>query len=1048
MKPLMKRILLPMFVLICFAGISLAVPASPEFFETEQPDGERITLKMQGDEFYNWTEDKQGYTVIKDRNTREWFYAEQDKDGNLQKTKHRVGNKTSPQTLGIPKHLKKRNFQTTADERRMTMHAADDLRKNHPQFSVLSGNSGIAASGAQIGISGSSGIVLTGAPSAVTYKHLVILVAFADKPFAITNPKKEFEDLFNQEKYSKHEAHGSVKDYFEEVSYGTLILETVVTEVVHLSKTNEYYKGSTGYENAREMVTDALTALDEARFDFSGFEESFITVVHAGAGLEAGGDSMWSHKWSVNNFRTWDNKRFSVYATIPELRGNGKGVPQITTIGVACHELGHAMLGLPDLYDITDMGEGVGNYCVMGSGNWNGFGALGNVPSHFCAWSKNEAGFINVTELSSEGAYVINTAASDKNSFYKFSGATFATKEYFLMENRQDTGFDAGLPGSNRGILIWHIDESVSSNANRRQYMVGLKEADGSNDLAMKRNRGKDSHYFRAGNNTNFTDTTNPNSKSYSGKSADFPITRISVTGKTMTFMVGYGVAGSINSISPAVSKFGKSVEISIYGDNFIDSSVAKLIFENQSITASSTVYVSSGQINAFFNIPSNSRTGNWDIILENYGYVSERVTKTEAFSIEENILLTGIDKTVAIEGTQFSAGITGKQFDNLAGLRLENQSEVINASTFTVHSPESANIVFDIPNLSVQETFNLTALNSEGDLVTIPNAVIVYQAPAITSFSYKEFEFSTLVEMTVNGSNFLLGDTIIKLKRESDGEEITPSISSFASDKIICSFDITAVDTGTWNVCAVSLATGYEYLSAVTYNANHSPYNELGVIMAFNGVTKNASVFVSEGTFPGGVTVTITQETNFVMPDKNSGFTHTGIGVKVEAQGNQPSIPLLLKIPYTIESLGSIDENALVIARYDDVSNKWIPLDSEIDPADKSVSAKTDHLSVFAILAKIPSPMSVSTVFKFYPNPVRNNGFVNFENLSSKDATITIYTYLGKKVKTLKIAAGAPPVQWDTRNESGDRVSSGVYIGYVEYSGGDKKTIKIMIQR
>ena len=35
--------------------------------------------------------------------------------------------------------------------------------------------------------------------------------------------------------------------------------------------------------------------------------------------------------------------------------------------------------------------------------------------------------------------------------------------EYFLVENRQRTGFDQYLPGD--GLLIWHIDESASSNA-------------------------------------------------------------------------------------------------------------------------------------------------------------------------------------------------------------------------------------------------------------------------------------------------------------------------------------------------------------------------------------------------------------------------------------------------------------------------------------------------------------------------------------------------------------------------------------------------------
>ena len=64
--------------------------------------------------------------------------------------------------------------------------------------------------------------------------------------------------------------------------------------------------------------------------------------------------------------------------------------------------------------------------------------------------------------------------------FYQHSG----TGEYFLVENRQNdagAGYDDGLPGC--GILIWHIDETVSfyndANGDRDDPLVGLEQADG-----------------------------------------------------------------------------------------------------------------------------------------------------------------------------------------------------------------------------------------------------------------------------------------------------------------------------------------------------------------------------------------------------------------------------------------------------------------------------------------------------------------------------------------------------------------------------------------
>ena len=61
-------------------------------------------------------------------------------------------------------------------------------------------------------------------------------------------------------------------------------------------------------------------------------------------------------------------------------------------ISVFCHEFGH-MLGLPDLYARPELpgSEGVGVWCAMS--NQNG----GGRPQHFCAWSKEQLGWVKPT---------------------------------------------------------------------------------------------------------------------------------------------------------------------------------------------------------------------------------------------------------------------------------------------------------------------------------------------------------------------------------------------------------------------------------------------------------------------------------------------------------------------------------------------------------------------------------------------------------------------------------------------------------------------------
>ena len=64
-------------------------------------------------------------------------------------------------------------------------------------------------------------------------------------------------------------------------------------------------------------------------------------------------------------------------------------VPEDCRIGVCAHELGHLLFGFPDLYDTDYTSEGVGNWCLMGGGSWNGGG---DIPAHPSAWCKVEPG--------------------------------------------------------------------------------------------------------------------------------------------------------------------------------------------------------------------------------------------------------------------------------------------------------------------------------------------------------------------------------------------------------------------------------------------------------------------------------------------------------------------------------------------------------------------------------------------------------------------------------------------------------------------------------
>jgi immune inhibitor A len=107
--------------------------------------------------------------------------------------------------------------------------------------------------------------------------------------------------------------------------------------------------------------------------------------------------------------------------------------------------------------------------------------------------------------------------------------------EYFLVENRQQTASDTFLPGS--GLLVWHIDDSVFSNADENHPRVKLIQADGLDELKANLGRGDAGDPFPGySHNTAFTDTSTPSSKSYAGEATHVSLTAIPLPAETMSF--------------------------------------------------------------------------------------------------------------------------------------------------------------------------------------------------------------------------------------------------------------------------------------------------------------------------------------------------------------------------------------------------------------------------------------------------------------------------------------------------------------------------------
>ncbi len=174
---------------------------------------------------------------------------------------------------------------------------------------------------------------------------------------------------------------------------------------------------------------------------------------------------------------------------------------QIMPVGTAAHESGHG-LGLPDLYDLTFVTEGIGEWGIMGSGNY----ASPLSPARMEAWSLGELGWVNLAPLANNGTYSIGPSPVSDSAYVIRPTGSNPRGEYFLVENRQRLASDSAMirihcqrsyglnpPAScDGGLMIWHVDSATAADNGFRQsnqmnslaiHGLVLEEADGLRQL-------------------------------------------------------------------------------------------------------------------------------------------------------------------------------------------------------------------------------------------------------------------------------------------------------------------------------------------------------------------------------------------------------------------------------------------------------------------------------------------------------------------------------------------------------------------------------------
>lgn len=385
-----------------------------------------------------------------------------------------------------------------------------------------------------------------------TKRPLVLLIDFQDKKHTAIYDSEYFKDLL----FSKGSDH-SMRDYYLEASWNQLDINGDVSDEWYLSSLNysdylDKFPVEGHYPKAQKLVKEAvLQAKKSKKFDFSPYVKDgkieILIVIYAGYGFD--------NKLEVNYIRPHKDRFLDPievqediwtdrYALIPELPADD--------LGCFCHEVGH-LLGLPDLYK-EGYSPVVGGWCLMAVGCYNN---NCRTPAHPSAWCKIHLGWVEPQLVQKNlQSYQIPSIIQDK-VIYRLDVEDSNGKEYFLLENRQQNGFDKYLPGS--GLLIWHVDEDVcvaqAPNNDPNHFFLTLKESDGREDLlrdmtvfikeggvekAKKELTGDTGDAFPGETfNRNFDDFTKPNSHSYKGHLSGVKVVSISDSGDLMEADMG-----------------------------------------------------------------------------------------------------------------------------------------------------------------------------------------------------------------------------------------------------------------------------------------------------------------------------------------------------------------------------------------------------------------------------------------------------------------------------------------------------------------------------
>lgn len=504
MIPVIKLFLTAGFVLSSAAA--MAVPARRDVRAVTQPDGALLNVRLVGDERNHFLLTTDNRLLLEEEGI--YYFARFDAQGRTVST----GIKAAETSLCTQAQLA---ASVTVTDRKLS----DCMRLREAAHARRLPQSGM-------------GLFSGNFPRMGDINGLVILVEYQDVSFNTPDPLEYFDAMLNQDGFNRYRGTGCAAEYFRSNSHDMFRPHFDVLGPVKLSQNRRYYGGNDffGQDKApEEMVIEAVRALDDevdfAKYDMDG--DGYVDnvfIFYAGRGEASGGtaETVWPHSWNMSyggKSITVDGKTVDRYACSNEWEGNSPD-----GVGTFIHEFSHVM-GLPDLYDTN----GILN-CTPGTWSALDYGPYNNdgrTPPNYSAYERNAMGWIEPQLIDGPATIKLPSLASS-NQCHLIQ--TSRQNEFFLIENRQNEGWDAYLPG--HGMLIWHVDfnqqvfdNNTVNNNSRHQYVEIIK----ANSIANAYVASDYAGWAWPGNQgmTEWSAQTKPAQTSWDGSPLNLPFTNI-----------------------------------------------------------------------------------------------------------------------------------------------------------------------------------------------------------------------------------------------------------------------------------------------------------------------------------------------------------------------------------------------------------------------------------------------------------------------------------------------------------------------------------------